>query len=117
MDVLLIGRDAGVLEAVKGGLVSRGVAADGTTDAERASINFDARNFALVALGGGLSNSLRETLKRDFRRQNPDVILLDTFAPVAVQHITAALRSKGGRIRVRIPLPNHRRQRSVRHRS
>jgi hypothetical protein len=95
MDVLLIGRDARVLEAVKGALVARGIAADGTTDAERASIDFDARNFALVAFGGGLGNSLREMLKRDFKRQNPDVILIDTFAPVAAPHIMAALRANG----------------------
>ena len=96
MDVLLIGRDPGVLESVKRDLVGRGVSAEGTTSAERASIDFDARNFALVALGGGLDSSIRETLRRDFKRQSPNVILLDTFAPVAVPHIVAALRSNRG---------------------
>jgi hypothetical protein len=95
MDVLLIGKDQAVLEAIKGDLIARGIAADGTTDAEQASIDFDARHFALVAFGGALSSSLRERLKRDFKRQNPDVILLDTFAPVAGSHITSVLRSRG----------------------
>ena len=95
MDVLVIGRNVEVLETVKGGLIAKGIAADGTTDAERASIDFDARDFAVVAFGGGVGSPLRETLKADFRRQNPDVILLDTFAPVAVPHITAAPRGAG----------------------
>src|SRR5262249_47576343 len=64
------------LHTVKGNLIARGIAADGTTEAERASSDFDARNFALVAIGGGVDGQLRETLKSDFRRQNPDVILL-----------------------------------------
>ncbi len=97
MDVLVIGRNVEVLETVKGGLIAKGIAADGTTDAERASIDFDARDFAVVAFGGGVGSPLRETLKGDFRRQNPDVILLDTFAPVAVAHITAALRGDPGK--------------------
>ena len=76
MDVLVIGRNVEILETVKGGLIAKGIAADGTTDAERASIDFDARDFAVVAFGGVVGSPLRETLKGDFRRQNPDVILL-----------------------------------------
>jgi hypothetical protein len=92
MDVLVIGRKIEVLENVRRSLIAKGIAVDGTTSVERASVDFDARNFTLVAFGGGVDHRLRERLKGDFIRQNPDVILLDTFAPVAVQHITAALR-------------------------
>ena len=97
MDVLVIGRNAEVLETVKEGLIARGITVDGTTAAERASIDFDARDFAVVAFGGAVGSLLRETLRSEFKRQNPDVILLDTFAPVAVPHITAALRGDTGK--------------------
>jgi len=97
MDVLVIGKDPEVLATVKEGLIARGIATDGTTDAERASIDFDARDFALVAFGGGVTSPLRERLKDDFRRQNPDVVLLDTLAPVAVSHISAALSRDAGK--------------------
>jgi hypothetical protein len=97
MDVLVIGRNTEVLETVKEGLIARGISADGTTAAERASIDFNARDFAIVAFGGGVGSPLRETLKSEFKRQNPGVILLDTFAPVAVPHITAALRGDTGK--------------------
>jgi len=96
MDVLVIGRNAEVLETVKEGLIARGITVDGTTAAERASIDFDARDFAVVAFGGGVGSPLRETLKSEFKRQNPGVILLDTFASVAVRHITAALHGDTG---------------------
>src|SRR5262245_22476568 len=96
MNVLLIGRNVEVLETVKRCLIAKGIAADGTIDPERASIDFDARDFAVVAFGGGVRSPLRDTLKSDFKRQNPNVILLDTFAPVAVPHISAALNGETG---------------------
>jgi hypothetical protein len=46
----------------------------------------------LVAFGGGVDTATRERLKREFAQQNPQVILLDTFALIAVQHIAATLR-------------------------
>jgi len=109
MDVLVIGRNVDVMETVKRGLIAKGIAADGTIDAEHASTDFDAPDFALVALGGGLGSPLRETLKSDFRRQNPDVILLDTFAPVAVPHISASLNAKprGQQFATRFEITEH----------
>ena len=74
-----------------------------------AHTDVDARDFALVALGGGLGSPLRETLKSDFRRKNPDVILLDTFAPVAISHISAALNTKprGQQLATRFQITEH----------
>lgn len=92
MDVLVIGRNPETLEKVKAGLRAKGIVAHGTTEFEKASVNFDAKDFALVAFGGGVPIPVREKLKSDFKQQNPDVILLDTFAPIAVQHIAGALR-------------------------
>jgi hypothetical protein len=92
MDVLLIGKTSEILEKVKAGLRAKGIVAHGTIEIEKASVNFDAKNFALVAFGGGVPIPLREKLKSEFKQQNPDVILLDTFAPIAVEHIAAALR-------------------------
>jgi hypothetical protein len=92
MSVLVIGKSPAVLEKVKAGLRAKGIAAHGTTEIEKAGVNFDAKDFALVAFGGGVPIPVREKLKSDFKQQNPDVILLDTFAPIAIQHIAAALR-------------------------
>jgi hypothetical protein len=92
MNVLVIGKSPAVLEKVIAGLRAQGIVAHGTTEVEHASVHFDARDFALVAFGGGVETPIREQLKREFTQQNPDVILLDTFAAIAVRHIAATLR-------------------------
>jgi hypothetical protein len=92
MNVLVIGRSPEVLEKVIAGLRAQGIVAHGTTEIEQASAHFDARDFALVAFGGGVDTPTREQLKREFTQQNPNVILLDTFAAIAIQHIAATLR-------------------------
>jgi hypothetical protein len=92
MNVLVIGKSPAVLEKVIAGLRAQGIMVHGTTEIEEASVYFDAKDFALVAFGGGVDTATREQLKREFTQQNPEVILLDTFALIAVQHIAATLR-------------------------
>jgi hypothetical protein len=92
MNALVIGRNPAVLEKVLAGLRVLRIMAQGTTEVEKACVHFDAKDFALVAFGGGVDTSTREQLKREFAQQNPQVILLDTFALIAVQHIAAMLR-------------------------
>jgi hypothetical protein len=92
MNVLVIGKSPAVLEKVMAGLRAQGITAQGTTEVEKASVQFDAKDFVLVAFGGGVDTSTLEQLKRKFAQQNPQVVLLDTFALIAVQHIAAALR-------------------------
>jgi hypothetical protein len=92
MNVLVIGRSPAVLEKVLAGLRALGITAQGTTEVEKASVHFDAKDFRLVAFGGGVDTAIREQLKREFAKQNPQVMLLDTFALIAVQHIAATLR-------------------------
>ena len=92
MNILVIGKSPDTLEKVLDGLRAEGLAALGTTEVEKASVDFNAKDLGLVAFGGGVELPVRDRLKSEFKRQNPDVILLDTFAPVAVQHIAAALR-------------------------
>jgi hypothetical protein len=91
MNVLVIGRSPAVLEKVLAGLRAVGIAAQGTTEVEKVSVHFDAKDFALIAFGGGVDTPTREQLKREFAQQNPKVVLLDTFALIAVQHIAATL--------------------------
>jgi hypothetical protein len=91
MNVLVIGRSPAVLEKVLAGLRALGIAAQGTTEVEKASTHFDAKDFALIGFGGGVDTATREQLKREFAQQNPQVVLLDTFALIAVQHIAATL--------------------------
>lgn len=92
MIVLVIGKSRETLEKVLTGLRTKGIMAHGTIEIEKASVDFEAKDLALVAFGGGVDSPIREKLKSEFRKQNPDVILLDTFAPIAVQHIAAAVR-------------------------
>lgn len=92
MKVLVIGKSRETLEKVKSGLAAKGIIAHGTTEIEMASVHFDANDYDLVAFGGGVETPIREKLKSKFRKQNRDIILLDTFAPIAVQHIAAAMQ-------------------------
>jgi hypothetical protein len=88
----VIGKSPAVLEKVIAGLRAEGIVAQGTTEIEQSSVRFDAKDFALVAVGGGVDTSTRERLTREFTQQNPEIILLDMFALIAVQHIAATLR-------------------------
>lgn len=97
MNVLLIGKDPTMLETLQAGLRERGIVAEGTTDMAGAGERFDARNFDLISLGGGVGPVLREQLKRAFEARNPQVIVLDVFAPVAVEQIDQALRGERDR--------------------
>ncbi len=90
--VLVVGQSEPVLETVLDGLAELGMAATGTTDPAAAATRFHARDFALVAFGGGIPAPLRDALQRTFASQNPDVRLLDAHAPVAVRQIADALR-------------------------
>jgi N-hydroxyarylamine O-acetyltransferase len=89
--VLVLGRSSEVLETVMQELADAGCAVQGSIDAEHAAAQFDARDFELIAFGGGLRGPLSERLKQAFERQNPKVRLLDTFAPLAAWQIVSAL--------------------------
>lgn len=89
--VLVIGRSPEVLEAVLQELRDAGIDAEGTTEPEQADVRYDARDFDLISLGGGLRGPAGEELKRRFRSHNPDVRLLDTWAPQAAHQIVSAL--------------------------
>lgn len=92
MPALLLGARQDVMDAALAELRKIGVEARGTIDMSTAATEFDAREFDVVAFGGGISNDIRNRLKREFRAQNPQVTLLDVFAPVAIIQIAAALR-------------------------
>ena len=91
--VLLIGRVQEVLDRITATLAAEGLVAKGTTDMANAATRFDARDFDLIALGGGVSASLRERLKQTCTDRHPTVRIIDAFAPVAVQQILAAARN------------------------
>jgi len=107
MSILVIGKHPEVLEKILAGLRAKGIAALRTTEVEKASVDFNAKDLALVAFGGGVDLPVRERLKREFKQQNPDVILLDTFAPVAIQHIAAALRGDRAQFASRFEITEH----------
>jgi N-hydroxyarylamine O-acetyltransferase len=89
--VLVLGRSQAVLETVTQELAELGVRVTGSTEPERAALQFDAREFDLIAFGRGLTLPLSERLGQDFTRRNPWVRLLHTFAPLAVRQIVGAL--------------------------
>jgi N-hydroxyarylamine O-acetyltransferase len=93
--VLVLGRSPAVLETVMQELAELGLQVEGSTEPERAAERFDARNFDLIAFGRGLIGPLSEALERQFGQQNPQVRLLDTFAPLAVRQIVSALEGAG----------------------
>jgi len=92
MSALLLGARQDVMDTALAELRKIGIEARGTTDMETAAVEFDAREFDVVAFGGGIANDVRDRLKREFSAQNPQVTLLDVFAPVAIIQIAAALR-------------------------
>ena len=92
MPALLLGARRDVMDAIIAELQKIGIEARGTTDMDTAAVEFNAREFDVVAFGGGISNDVRERLKREFSAQNPRVALLDVFAPVAIPQVAAALR-------------------------
>ena len=89
--VLVLGRLPDVMQDVTQQLVARGVSARGSIDAEHAAEEFDAKDFDLISVGGGVVGPLNERLRLEFTRQNSHVQFLDVFAPVAVKQIVAAL--------------------------
>jgi N-hydroxyarylamine O-acetyltransferase len=92
--VLVLGRVPEVMEAVVEELTALGLAVEGSTAPEQATEDFDARNFDLIAFGGGVLGPLREDLRRRFAVQNPRVDFLDTYAPRAAWQIAEALKGR-----------------------
>jgi N-hydroxyarylamine O-acetyltransferase len=100
--VLVLGRAPEVLETVMREVADAGCMVTGSIESERAAEQFDARDFELIAFGRGLAGPLSERLKQAFTRQNPQIRLLDTFAPLAAWQIVAAL--DGGRRQPQVDL-------------
>jgi len=96
MPALLLGARRDIMDKIIAQLRDIGIEAFGTTDMDTAASEFNARDVDVVAFGGGISNDVRERLKKEFSAQNPHVTLLDVFAPVAIMQIAAALRGNAG---------------------
>lgn len=90
--VLLIGRDPMVLELVMKELAQTGLVVTGTNRVAEAATEFHAGDFELIALGGGLDAAMRAALRQAFEEQNPQVRLLDAFAPTAVRQVIDTLK-------------------------
>ena len=97
--VLVLGRLPEVLQGVMQQLAERGMSTRGSTDAEHAADQFDAKDFDLISFGGGVVGALNEHLRLEFSRQNSQVQFLDVFAPVAVKQIISALAGSGQPLR------------------
>lgn len=93
--VLVIGRLAAVNQRVVARLVERGHAAVGAAG-EGTFAELDARGFALVAIGSGVDVETRAALEQRFAAQQPGVVLLDVYGPLAAEQVEAALRRGDG---------------------
>jgi organic hydroperoxide reductase OsmC/OhrA len=96
VNVLVLGKKASASREIARELEAHGLHAQTSNDLEGATAAFDARDFDVIALGGGLNDELRPRLKEKFSSENPAVKLLDVFAPVAARQILAALRPASG---------------------
>jgi N-hydroxyarylamine O-acetyltransferase len=85
--ILLIGRSALVLEVIAGELKACGFDVDGTTTPDNAPKQFNAKDFDLIAIGGGVDAATNASIKAAFARQHPETYLLDAWAPAAVRQI------------------------------
>lgn len=93
-NVLIIGKVPAMGKKLRANLNERGITARTTTATERALQEFDGADFDLIAFGGGVEAPLRRKLKEGFSKRNSKAILLDVFAPVAVEQIDRALRGE-----------------------
>lgn len=94
--VLVLGRSQKVLDAVLWELAALGLAVEGSIRPDAAARDFDPAAFDLVAIGGGVDAGTRVAVKRAFADRNPEIRLLDAFAPVAVRQILATLDGSDG---------------------
>jgi N-hydroxyarylamine O-acetyltransferase len=88
--VLVIGKEAEVLELVVDEVRRAGIAARGMTAAEADGALTG--SFDLVALGGGIGPEQRLALEQEARFHNPGVRFLRVHAPFAASQVVAAAR-------------------------
>ncbi|WP_129353963.1 hypothetical protein [Sorangium cellulosum] len=89
--MLIIGLKREPLDSGVAALRAQGYAAVGAVG-PAAAAEFDARDFDLITIGGGVDAAPRAELKARFKAQNKDVMLLDVYRPIAMQQIAWALR-------------------------
>jgi N-hydroxyarylamine O-acetyltransferase len=92
--VLLIGRSPEVMDAVIREVLELDVAAQRSTEPERAADNFHAGDFDLIVFGGGLGSPVNEDLRARFAAQNPAIRFLDAYAPRAAWQIAETLSGR-----------------------
>ncbi|WP_437779335.1 hypothetical protein [Sorangium sp. So ce1097] len=89
--ILVIGKRADILERGVAALNQQGYSAVGTVSASP-DAEFHAGGFDLITVGGGVDPATRARLHARFKEQNKDVMVLDVYAPIAMQQIAWALR-------------------------
>lgn len=92
--VLIFGASLEVLQKVMEQVKALGVQVEGSTDVKRAAAQFDANDFDLIVFGSGIVGPISKGLRAEFARQKSDAAFLDTFAPVALKQIEAALKGE-----------------------
>lgn len=89
--VLVIGQRQNMMESVVEKLDELGIEATGTINAKTASVEFDANDFDLIAMGRALAGAPAAKLKEEFRQENPEIQFVDGFGPFSVNQIVTAL--------------------------
>lgn len=97
--VLLIGRNPTVLANLESALMDEGFSVETTSLIERASQEFNAADFDLIAFGRGIDAPTNARLRDSFSAQNPTIHFVDGLAPVTsllVKQIKLTLSEKPG---------------------
>lgn len=95
--ILLIGRNPNVLASLADALTHEGLVVKTTNLVERASQDFDAAEFDLIAFGRGVDEQTNSLLKADFIAQKSSILFVDGLAPITtllVRQIQLALADR-----------------------
>lgn len=94
--VLVIGLSPVKNAEVVGGLRDLGIDALGCTEPDTAAQRHDARDFEMIVFGRAAMGPGAERLKRAFSQQDPNVVFVDAFGPIAVEQVASALQRRPG---------------------
>jgi hypothetical protein len=85
--ILLLGKRPDVMQRLLRQVHAAGLQAQGSTDLATLHQQFNALDFDLIGLGGGLEPPERQALTVEFQRRNPAVEVVDLVAPLVVEQL------------------------------
>ncbi|MBC6989505.1 hypothetical protein [Hymenobacter sp. BT491] len=87
LTLLLLGKRREFMQQLLPQVREAGFYALGSTSLATVHDDFDARDFDVIGLGGWFGPEERARMKETFRRQNPQIVVLDLVGPVALEQL------------------------------